>query len=109
MRTERVEDHSDTVKRSRLQRYSEFASTLGFSACIAESPGALPPQERSEIEGRGFDLNTVQGYIDHLSTLDVRGERAAAMLRDAFNDLLGQLEEQSRLMDAAVPALESDT
>jgi hypothetical protein len=43
-----------------------------------------------EVESRGFDRETVQGYLDRL---ECNGrETDAAMLRGAFNDLLDQVD-----------------
>lgn len=61
--------------------------------------GEIPIEEIEEIEGRGFELEAVQDYIDGLTrSSEVPDQKDAAMLRGAFNELLGRLDRAERYM-----------
>ncbi|HUD06504.1 MAG TPA: hypothetical protein VMR34_01325 [Candidatus Saccharimonadales bacterium] len=88
---ERLVDNGLTPKFQRLRQVGDILST-GWTGFLM---GELPPTiavELQAIEDRGFDPETIQAHLDRLQTQGDQGLRTAAMLRGAFNDLLGQIE-----------------
>ncbi len=86
-----VKNQAERPKGQTLSKVIDALRTGGLSLMIEEP--VTPDGELEATEAKGFELTVVQSYVDKVQTQGPAGERNAAMLRGAFNDLLGQLEQ----------------
>jgi len=87
---------------NRLQKVGEALSSGGISILMQRE---IPVQEVQEIESQGFDFEAIQAFIDTLDrSTSLADHKNAAMLRGAFNDLLGRIPDETEdLKPPAIP------
>ena len=88
MSIERLEYHLPLRgKQYHLQRIGEIISSGGFSLLDRK-------EKRLELESGGYDVGNVQEALDWVEQRGLDGEKTAAILRGAFNDLIDQVNSQ---------------
>ncbi len=88
-----------------LAKADQLYNSHSTRGAIREIRGLPTDAELAEAESSGFDLETVQSYLDSLDRLaGVDAQLGAAMLRGAFNDLLDRIDN-SRPEKVPVPAI----
>ena len=65
---------------------------VGLSILSVNAPG-LTEEQRLEIESLGYDPTTLIPIVNWVQSKGIAGERAAATIRGAVNDLVGKLNE----------------
>jgi hypothetical protein len=98
MTPERIEYHPPK-KPARRQRIARAIATGGFSE-LSDQPPLLSDEERTEREAKGYDPTKVQQIVDWVQSQEgIHGEKVAATLRGAINDLVRQVDESEVARD----------
>ena len=91
METLLTTNYTGPGRRQKVHSVAEILSTGGLS--LMSETGYPTSEEIHEIEEGGFVLDSVQAHLNRLDQGTPNDVRTAAMLRGAFNDLLGKIEQ----------------